>query len=419
MKKILMALVLTSVSMASFAQDDNSAAAPNEKFSVATNSFWSNWFFQASLTGTAFYSNEEKPAEYSKSPFKSFRNSLGFSVGIGKWFTPGIGVRTKFSGVWGKSVLGYYPPYNQKTTYGDARVGRITTPGDQYKNNIKYWNLQEQAMFNLSNLFYGASDTRVWNLIPYFGAGVVRNCSYNTYELACSFGLINTWKISRKLLFTVDLGYDIMGDDFEGEGNVWGGHNQANHDHLFAASVGITYNLGQAQWKKTPDCDALNNLHQSQLDALNAQIADLQAENLNLRNRAPETITETQVVRDTMVINQSFHDFITTPVSVFFDLAKINVGNLKDLVNVQALAKYARENNSKILVTGYADSSTGTPEINERLSLQRAETVKGELIKMGVPAENIRCTHNGGVNLLGQKAPKEFDRRATVQIVEE
>ena len=87
-------------------------------------------------------------------------------------------------------------------------------------------------------------------------------------------------------------------------------------------------------------------------------------------------------------------------------------------MNVRALAKYAIDNNQNILVTGYADSSTGTPAINEKLSLNRAETVKEELIKMGVPAEKISTAHNGGVKLLGVDLPIDFDRRATVQIVE-
>ena len=162
-----------------------------------------------------------------------------------------------------------------------------------------------------------------------------------------------------------------------------------------------------------PDVDALNRLHQTELDALNNRLADLTTENNKLRNQKPI------IQRDTTFISQSFKDFITTPVSVFFDLNKINVANLKDLVNVQALANYALANNSKILVTGYADSATGTPAINEKLSMNRAETVKQELVKMGVPAANITTTHNGGVNILGNDHPKEFDRRATVQIVEE
>jgi outer membrane protein OmpA-like peptidoglycan-associated protein len=387
MRKLLVILAFASFSVASFAQ---AAETPSEKYSVATNSFWSNWFVQGNFAWTAFYSNEEKHEGFAKSPLKDFRRGLGFSVAVGKWFTPGIGLRTKLNAMTGKSV--------------------ISTDADI--NKIKYWNLQEQALLNLSNLFCGYNPDRVWNISPYFGVGIARNCSYNTYEVVGSAGILNTWKLTDKLRFNLDLGYNLCGDDFEGMEYAWGRNLDAAHDRWFTAEVGLTLNLGKGTFNKVPDVDALKAMHQGQLDALNAQLADLQAENQNLRNREPEI----KYVRDT--INQSVHDFVTTPVSVFFDLAKINVANLKDLVNVQALAKYAKENNSNLLVTGYADSATGTPAINERLSMERAETVKNELIKMGISESKIRCTHNGGVNILGQKCPKEFDRRATVQIVD-
>ena len=45
MKKFLMVLAIAGVSVASMAQD----AVPTEKYSVATNSFWSNWFIQANV----------------------------------------------------------------------------------------------------------------------------------------------------------------------------------------------------------------------------------------------------------------------------------------------------------------------------------------------------------------------------------
>ena len=52
MKKILALLALASVSMGSFAQD----VVPEEKYSIATNSFFSNWFVQAGLDWNAWYS---------------------------------------------------------------------------------------------------------------------------------------------------------------------------------------------------------------------------------------------------------------------------------------------------------------------------------------------------------------------------
>ena len=65
-----MILAFASISVASMAQED-----PTQKYSVATNSFWSNWFVQVNGAWSAFYSNEEKGYGFDKSPFKDFRRS--------------------------------------------------------------------------------------------------------------------------------------------------------------------------------------------------------------------------------------------------------------------------------------------------------------------------------------------------------
>ena len=51
MKKLLAVLAFASISLSGYAQD----ATPTEKYSVATNSFWSNWFVQANVAGSAFW----------------------------------------------------------------------------------------------------------------------------------------------------------------------------------------------------------------------------------------------------------------------------------------------------------------------------------------------------------------------------
>ena len=381
MKKFLIVLALASVSLTSMAQDEE----PTLKYSVATNSFWSNWFVQANFAYSAFYSNEEKHESFDKSPLKDFRRGLGFSVAIGKWFTPGIGLRTKFNAMDGKSVL--------------------TTDAD--KNKIKYWNLQEQALLNLSNLLCGYNESRVWNFIPYFGVGIARNCSYNTYELVGSAGILNTFKVSKRVAINLDLGYNLCGDDFEGMEYAWGRNLDAAHDRWFTAEVGLTLNLGKATWNKVPDVDAIKALSQSQIDALKAQLADANAENDRLKNMLAN--------QPKAEVPQSVKEFITTPVSVFFNLDKTEIAELKDLVNVQALAKYAIENNNNLLVTGYADSATGSPAHNQVLSEKRAKRVADELVKMGVSESKISQEAMGGVDIL---SPISYNRRATVQVKE-
>ena len=389
MKKFLMVLAMASMSVAGMAQDD----AATLKYSVATNSFWSNWFISADVAYDAFYSNEERGKGLSKSPLKDFRRNLGASVAIGKWFTPGLGLRTKVTGIWGRSVVA-----NEAGSFENAS-----------DNAMKFWNAQEQVLFNLSNLFCGYSETRVWNLIPYAGVGILRNCSKNEYAHAASLGLLNTWKLSKNIAFNVDLGFNISDDDIEGteKSHEVYGHSIASADRYFSLEAGLTFNLGKATWNKVPDVDAIKALHQSQLDALNAQLADANAENARLNNllknqpkpEAPKTITVKEVS--------------AAPVSVFFNIGQAKVASKKDLVNLQALADLAKNSDKSLVVTGYADSQTGSASFNQTLSEKRANTVKDELVKMGVAESKIQVVAAGGVDDI---SPVSYNRRAVVSI---
>ncbi len=376
MKKLLTVLAIASVSLTSMAQETEAT----EKYSVATNSFWSNWFVQGGVQWTAFYSSLEHGFDRPSSPFKSFRSNPQAAVAIGKWFTPGLGLRTKVSGIWGKCNY----------------------------DSFKYWNAQEQVLFNLSNMLCGYNPKRVYNCIPFAGAGFARNMTTDMYAMGMSVGLLNEFNVSKRIAINLELGWNRMENDFYSEGYANNGpRGWDSHDNYLYAELGLTVNIGKTGWNKVPDVDAIKALSQSQIDALNAQLADSKAENDRLKEMLANQPKDT---------HESIKEFITTPISVFFNINKTEVANRKDIVNVEALAKYAKENNSKIKVTGFADSATGTPAINQKLSEKRAETVKQELIKLGVDADNITTAADGGVDTL---SPISFNRRATVQITEQ
>ena len=180
------------------------------------------------------------------------------------------------------------------------------------------------------------------------------------------------------------------------------------HDNNLYAELGFNYNLGKATWNAVPDVDALMAQNQAALDALNAKLRDAENENANLRNQL-----KNQPKVET--VSQSVKELITTPISVFFNLDKIDIASQKDLVNVRAIAKYAKDNDRNLLVTGYADSATGSAAHNQELSENRAKTVAEELQKMGVDASKITTVGKGGVETL---SPVSFNRRATVQVAE-
>ncbi|WP_314714432.1 OmpA family protein [Segatella salivae] len=389
MKKFVIGAALLGMSMTAFAQQ----ADPTMKYSVATNSFWSNWFIQVGGDYNIWYSNQEHGRHLDNGGDFDFlskqRRSFGGSVAIGKWFTPGFGLRTKLQG------------FNSK------KIGAVGVTSQHF------WSLNEQIMFNLSNLFMGYNPERVWNISPFIGGGMARNMSANRYVMQLSAGINSSWRLCRNLDLYAEAGWNRMEDNFDGNemaqlSNSHHGRGWEDKDNHLYAEIGLTFKLGKATWNKTPDVDAIKALSQSQIDALNSQLNDLNAENGKLRKELAEK-------PKTTVLTKSLKEFVATPISVFFNIGKIDVALLKDLVNVRALAKYAIENNSHILVTGYADSSTGTPAINQRLSEQRANTIVEELVKMGVNRSNIRTAAGGGVKMLEYP---DYDRRATVQIVD-
>ena len=389
MKKFVIGAALLGMSMTAFAQQ----ADPTMKYSVATNSFWSNWFIQVGGDYNIWYSNQEHGRRLDNGGDFDFlskqRRSFGGPVAIGKWFTPGIGLRTKLQG------------FNSK------KIGAVGVTSQHF------WSLNEQIMFNLSNLFMGYNPERVWNISPFIGGGMARNMSANRYVMQLSAGINSSWRLCRNLDLYAEAGWNRMEDNFDGNemaqlSNTHHGRGWEDKDNHLYAEIGLTFKLGKATWNKTPDVDAIKALSQSQIDALNSQLNDLNAENGKLRKELAEK-------PKTTVLTKSLKEFVATPISVFFNIGKIDVALLKDLVNVRALAKYAIENNSHILVTGYADSSTGTPAINQRLSEQRANTIVEELVKMGVNRSNIRTAAGGGVKMLEYP---DYDRRATVQIVD-
>lgn len=357
---------------------------PRSKYSVATNSFWANWYVSAGLDFNAAYTSQENCSN--KNPFSVDRGTFGFNVAVGKWFTPGIGLRTKFQGVWAKQV-------NSRTNHP----------------SYKYWNLHEDVTFNLSNLIFGYNEKRVWNFIPYVGIGVVRNMSANNYDISYNAGLLNNFRISKH--FNVFLDAYIMaaeGSFDAGQPDAWASHKKSaqNHwDKLVGLSVGVTYNLGKCTWEKTPDVDALMAMNKEQMDALNASLREQQDENARLRNmlanQKPEKVVETRT------------ELVSTSQSVFFNIGSSKIASRKDLVNVKEVAEYAKANNKKILVTGYADSKTGSAAFNQQLSEKRAQVVADELVKMGVNRDNIIVEGKGGVDMI---SPFSYNRRVTVKI---
>jgi outer membrane protein OmpA-like peptidoglycan-associated protein len=267
-----------------------------------------------------------------------------------------------------------------------------------------YASVTGDVMFNLSNMFCGYSDTRTWNFVPFLSAGVIRNFNANTYSPVLGVGIENTWRFGKHFGIYLDAAYKMMRNDFIP--TVEGKFEDKPISHgILSAELGVMFYLGSATFAKAVTIDQYNALAAASEEALAKLRADLDRErqiNADLRAqlaKQPKAVAETKV--------------ISAGTSVFFDINSTKINSKKDLVNLESVATVAKNTGSKILVTGSADSKTGSAAWNQQLSEGRAQAVADELVNLGVSRDKIETKAVGGIN---EVSPYTLNRRALVEL---
>lgn len=368
MKKFMIMLALAGTATASYAQMSVQSVevmeVPVDKYSVETNDFWSNWFISA---GGDYMSTALAGDSWSNLFFKDHQYQWGFNVAVGKWFTPGLGLRAKFNGLKGR---------NDNHTF-DLRAYRA------------------EAMFNLSNLFAGYNPTRVWNMSILAGGGNIAG------KTAIDFGLHSNWQLSERVGLYLEAA--LFFADRHGKMLKL----TDSYDKYMDISAGITFNLGNTGFDRSPDVESIMLLNAAEIDALNVALAEQQEQNQQLKNQLAQKPKE--VVKKQTVVQH----IDGAPQSIFFNIGQSVMASPREVVNLQAIADMVKGSQAKVSITGYADSATGSPEYNQQLSKKRAETVAAELEKMGVSRANMIVEGKGGVDELN---PDSFNRRVIIEI---
>lgn len=110
-----------------------------DKFKVETNRFWSNWFVSAGGGVNLYFGDHDKQVKFGK------RLAPAVDVAIGKWFTPGIGVRFAYSGLSVKGATQTGIHSTGEEVPGKGGYGYWLT-----KQKFNYFNFHLDAMFNVS-----------------------------------------------------------------------------------------------------------------------------------------------------------------------------------------------------------------------------------------------------------------------------
>lgn len=384
MKKILMLLALAGLTSAAWAQNSTSEVVEYEviqvqdKYQVITNPFWSNWFFSIGGGAEATFGDNDSAGSFGK------RISPTLNVSVGKWFTPGLGLRLQYSGLQARGFT-----YDAGADY----VKGIQLKDGYYKQRFDYMNLHGDVMFNLNALFGGYNQHRVYEIIPYVGAGFTHNYSKPHREaLSVNAGIINKFRISNAIDINLELSAMGVEDKFDGE--VGGDHG---YDGVLSATVGLTYRF-PARGFRRPMPQLISQIElaamQDKLAAMGAQNAQLKNALIQAQNQPVAEVTETEVI---------VPDPDIAPRTVFFTIGSAELSP-REIMNLSYLAEQMKQfPNATYTVNGYADSATGTPAFNKELSLKRAQAVKDALVKnYGIAADRLNIEAGGGVDKFGQ-----------------
>ena len=314
---------------------------------------------------------------------KSFglgKMGLATDVYVGKWFTPAVGIRAGWHGL-----------------FDTAKSGQLDKAPFHYIHGDLLW--------NLSNSIDGYKESRFWNFIPYASAGMtlIKHHGLKVFdqEFAAGVGLLNSLRLGERVNLNLDLGI-IAGRaeayDMKGFASRYVGFP--------TATLGLQFNLGRTGFDRLSSVMPVIvpvPFTEAQYNALKDKVAALEKENAQLKNKIADL--ENQLAPFKNLVDGQTYLFqngrftavdakVASPATVYFDLGSAKLTE-REKAHLEYFANNVVDGNTALLLTGSADKQTGTHSGNQKLSEKRVETVKNFLTKLGANASNIETVANG------------------------
>ena len=291
---------------------------------------------------------------------------------------------------------------------------------DVSKTFVEVINADLLGTFNLSNLFAGyKGEPRPFEVIALGGFGWTHGFNHVSkanamnsrvaLDFAFNLGADKAWQLYIEPSLTYCLISSYRYDDFQDfkyDINRSKFAIKAGFNYKFGNSNG-THNFAVAQLRDQSEIDGLNakinelradnNAKDGQLSAKDQQIADLKKKLADCESR-PQTAA---VVEKTENVLQPH---------VIFRQGKSTI-DAAQYASVEMVAKYMKNHpDAKVKVQGYA-SPEGNAELNQKLSVARAEAVKTALVKKyKIAADRITTEGLGATDKLSSE--NDFNRVA-------
>ena len=319
-----------------------------------------------------------------------------------------------------------------------VRVGRYWTPvvgwlvtgdlflrdkGFCYSNasRLKGFNLDILGTINLSNWFGGYQGTpRTFEVSALGGLGwgkIFDSRMANSSDLVSKLGLDFAFILGESRAWQIYLEPAI---NYNLTVNTRCNYNLNNS--AFQLTAGINYRFGNSNGTHHFKIADLRN--QEEIDALNARINELREDGLAKDKRIAQDIHRISELEDSLeaakkvkpativknVVNKVVNNNVLQP-TVIFGQGKSSV-DAAQMASVAMIAKYMKNHpESQILIKGYA-SPEGNPELNQKLSENRAQSVKNVLInRYGISASRLTTQGMGATDELFDEI--DFNRVAT------
>lgn len=358
----------------------------DNKYKVETNTFWHNWFISVGAGGQVYFGDHDRQCDFGD------RLAPALDIAVGKWFTPGIGVRLMYSGLQQRGATKHPGDKYEDSAHGTGDpVQGGGAPHWLEKQKFNMGNIHADVLFNFSNLFCGYNPKRVWNCSPYAGLGWAMVWeSPSAKEVSANVGILNSFRLCDALDLNLDVRGMFVNDRFDGEGGGQFGEG------MLSATVGLTYKFKQRGWNRSKTVVRYNN---AALNEMREKLNEMSAENERLKRALAEgNKREAQ----TIVKKMAAANLVT------FKISKSKLSN-EARANLGMLAEVIKQGDKNVVytITGYADAGTGSKATNERLSKARAQAVYDCLVKeFGVSQSQLRIDYKGGVDNMFYDDPR-------------
>ena len=366
--------------------DGNVVRGPYE-----TNGTWDNIYIGGGLGINTWINAFVKPNTWGNM-------HLATDLYFGKWFTPEIGLRAGWHGLFNKSA--------------QALDAMSVAAHDRVLFNF----IHGDVMWNISNYIDGYKETRLWDFVPYLTAGVL--AVNKNIEYGAGVGLDNVIRINDRWDAHLDANL-LVGKEHayrtEGHFVFWPNLN-----------VGVSYNLNKTNFDRhssiTPVVIPVP-FTTEQYNDLADKVAALEEENARLRDRVAELEEEVAPLRN-LVDGQTYLyengqftavDVVAgSPVTLYFDCGSATLSQ-RERAHLDYFIDSVVNEDVKFAVNGYADKQTGSARRNQQLSQQRVDYVVNLLTKAGANADNIDAQAHGSTVQLFDGAAK--NRVVTIEVV--